>query len=203
MTAPFINPNGPAALYNQNGSAVMTDSKKPWPSMYHHLGNHWPRLALVLAMILAAFIFTACPSPIEYDDNLLQNQVLPAQRKRLLLTFERESNFQVLAHRQVTVIAKDTATLISPANGSGLTDSAGQIEIVVEPIAIYDRKAIKGGDLVVDYPAELTVSLTDGSNIYEWDLDGHESFARYQDPLYRGLDRDPDTSVLHLTLTIP
>ncbi|MDR1677418.1 MAG: hypothetical protein LBS44_03400, partial [Deltaproteobacteria bacterium] len=79
----------------------------------------------------------------------------------------------------------------------------GQLEVLIDPVAVYDQSALKSGDIVVDYPAQLTVSLTLGSTVYEWDLDGHDSFARYRDPLYHGLDRDPDPTTLSLTLTIP
>jgi hypothetical protein len=152
---------------------------------------------------LSAVLFSGCATPTRYEDNLIETQIQPTNPRRLVLTFERESNFTALAHRRVTVTVKAPATLISPASGSGLTDSSGKIEIVVEPVAIYDRKALKSGDIVVDYPAQLTVAIAADSKVYEWDLDGHDSFARYGDPLYRGLDRDPDTSDLYLTLTVP
>ena len=160
-----------------------------------------PRLAAIT--LLSALIFTACPWPGKYEDKLLENQVTPPAPKVFILTFERESDFTALAGRQVTVAAKEPAVLISPENGRGRTGPDGRLEIIVEPPAIYDRKALKGGDIVVDYPAEITVTLDAGQAVYEWDLDGRDSFARYSDPLYRGLDRDPDPSPLNLTLTIP
>ncbi|MDR2368127.1 MAG: hypothetical protein LBF58_08485 [Deltaproteobacteria bacterium] len=182
MTAPSLK---------TQASAQARAKARPWP------------LALALAALLAAALLPACASPPRYEDALLETQVKSAFPRRLLLTFERESNFSVLAHREVTVAVKPPATLLSPPSGTGRTDASGQLEIVVEPVAIYDRKAIKGGDLVVDYPVELTVSIVADSAVYEWDLDGHDSFARYSDPLYRGLDRDPDASALNLTLTVP
>jgi hypothetical protein len=134
---------------------------------------------------------------------LIGTQAPVGNQRRILLTFERESNFSVLAHHEVRVVVKEPATLISPASGQARTDSAGQLELLIEPVAIYDRNALKSGDIVVDYPAELTVSLISGQTVYEWDLDGHDSFARYSDPLYRGLDRDTDPATLSLTLTVP
>jgi hypothetical protein len=152
---------------------------------------------------MALVALPSCASPNRYLDKLKDTQVVTPGPRRLLLTFESESGFSALAHQKVTVTVKPPATLLSPPSGSGRTDAYGQLEVVIEPIGIYDRKALKGGDIVVDYPAELTVALTLGSKIYEWDLDGHDSFARYGDPLYRGLDRDPDPAALNLTLTIP
>ncbi|MDR1486664.1 MAG: hypothetical protein LBT62_01525, partial [Deltaproteobacteria bacterium] len=79
----------------------------------------------------------------------------------------------------------------------------GQIEIAIEPVGVYDRSALENGDIVVEYPAYLTVSLNLDNTDYTWELDHLESFARYQDPLYQGLNRDPDTTPLVMTLTVP
>jgi hypothetical protein len=162
-----------------------------------------PAAGLIISLVLLILALPSCASPNRYLDKLKDTQVVTPGPRRLLLTFESESRYAALSHKKVSISVKAPATLLSPASGQGTTNAQGQLEVVIEPIGIYDRKALKGGDIVVDYPAELTVALSLGSTIYEWDLDGHDSFARYGDPLYRGLDRDPDPAALHLTLTIP
>lgn len=158
----------------------------------------------MVALSLGPLFLPSCASPERYEDRLGgSSQIQVANPRKLSLTFERESNYAALASQEVTVTVKSPATLVSPANGRARTDSTGTMEIVVMPVAIYDKNALKAGDIVVDFPAELTVSMAVGQAIYEWDIDGHESFARYSDPLYRGLNRDPDPEALSLTLTIP
>jgi hypothetical protein len=169
----------------------------------HPLPGPLGRAILPWAILLALVALSGCSSPSRYEDGLIGAQAPVGNRRRILLTFERESDFSALAHREVLVSVREPATLASPAGGRGLTDQSGQIELLVDPVAVYDRDALKSGDIIVDYPAELTVSMAIGGTVYEWDLDGHDSFARYADPLYRGLDRDPDPATLSLTLTVP
>ncbi|MDR1050217.1 MAG: hypothetical protein LBP95_03885 [Deltaproteobacteria bacterium] len=161
-------------------------------------------LAVMLLTVLAGqWLLSGCSSPSRFDNALAGPQAPAATRKRMVLTFERESTYAALPGREVSVSVKAPSSLVAPGGGRTRTDGAGRVEILVDPAAVYDRSALKSGDIVVDYPAELTVVLTDGPDVYEWDLDGHDSFARYQDPLYGGLDRDPDPAVLNLTLTVP
>jgi hypothetical protein len=160
-------------------------------------------LTICGTLILGLSLLVGCSSPSRFENSLIGPQAPVGNQKKMVLTFERESNFAILSQREVTIEVQAPATLVSPQSNQIWTDSAGQVELLIDPVAIYDRSALKSGDIVVDYPVQLTVALTDGSTVYEWDLDGHDSFARYQDPLYRGLDRDPDPTTLNLTLTIP
>jgi hypothetical protein len=123
--------------------------------------------------------------------------------RELELTFERESDFTPLAGRAIQIELKGPGELKIPTGGRGVTDGYGRLRLVVAPVAVYDRSALKTGDIVIEYPVDLTLSMTVEGTVFEWDLDARQSFARYQDPLYQGLNRDPSLEPYRLTLTIP
>jgi hypothetical protein len=158
-------------------------------------------LAAVLAAVLA--FLAACSYPQRFDNRLAGPEAPPSPDRELVLTFERESDFSPLAGHRVEVTLKGPGRLVAPAGGEAVTDRAGRLTIVVSPVAEYDRSALKTGDIVIEYPVDLTVAMVVGRTTFEWDLDARQSFARYQDPLYQGLNRDPGDGPLHLTLTIP
>jgi hypothetical protein len=159
-----------------------------------------------LALIIASALTTAtagCSSPPKFDNGLTGPEAPLYSERLLLLTFERESNFTPLAHHQVEVALTGPGRIVTPPEGRGVTDSSGRLSIAVAPVAVYDQSALKTGDFVVDYPVDLTVTISDTIGSYQWALDCRQSFARYRDPLYRGLNRDPSPVPLNLTLTVP
>lgn len=158
---------------------------------------------LLLAWLSILFIYIGCSYPQRFDNGLAGPEAPDKHDRELVLTFERESDFSPLAGRQVTVILTSPGELLIPAKGRGVTDGAGRLRLVISPVAVYDKSALKTGDIVVDYPAELTVAMVEEGATFEWDLDASQSFARYQDPLYQGLNRDPASAPLNMTLTIP
>jgi hypothetical protein len=161
-------------------------------------------LQLFIFLAIGLFMALGCsPSPTKFTSTLFGPQAPIINKRQLRLAFEKESNYTPLANCDVYVSLKGPSKLLSPPSGHGRTDEAGQLEIAIEPVGIYDKSALNNGDIVVEYPADITVSLTYNSIKYEWDIDHFESFARYQDPLYQGLNRDPDTTPILLTLTIP
>ncbi|MDR0354137.1 MAG: hypothetical protein LBJ64_00095 [Deltaproteobacteria bacterium] len=168
------------------------------PANHPHLGA-----AVLSTLLFVACLAAGCSSPSRFENSLIGPQAPASSLKKIFLSFENERSFAALANRQVTVSVAEPAALLSPKGGRAQTDAQGKLEVVVEPAAVYDRSALKSGDIVVDYPARVTISMMIGSDAYEWDIDCHDSFARYSDPLYRGLDRDPDPTPLHLTLTAP
>jgi hypothetical protein len=144
-----------------------------------------------------------CSYPQRFDNGLTGPEAPARADRELVLTFERESDFAPMAGRAVTVTLNGPGEVLVPEGGRGRTDGSGRLRLVVSPVAVYDRSALKTGDIVVEYPAPLTVAMVVGPATFEWDLDAGQSFARYRDPLYRGLNRDPAPSPWHMTLTIP
>jgi hypothetical protein len=157
----------------------------------------------VALLALAALVFFGCSFPKPFDNGLAGPEAPEARDRELILTFERESDFTPLAGQFVNVALLGPGELLIPPKGRGVTDGSGRLKLVVSPVAVYDKSALKSGDIVIEYPVELTVALAVGGATFEWDLDARQSFARYRDPLYQGLNRDPANEPLHLTLTIP
>jgi hypothetical protein len=160
-------------------------------------------LALLAALLATLLAVSGCSYPQRFDSPLSGPQAPESHDRELVVTFERESDFSPLAGRAVTVLLKGPGELLVPAQGRGVTDGSGRLRVLVSPVAVYDQSALKTGDIVIEYPVDLTLSMTIGDATFEWDLDARQSFARYQDPLYQGLNRDPATEPLFLTLTIP
>jgi hypothetical protein len=157
-----------------------------------------------LAFILFPLILllTSCLSsrPATYDT---QSPPLFTQRE-LSLVFERESNYAPLSGKKVKIRISSPAELILPASGEATTDAKGAVRVLYKPVSRYDESALAAGDLIVDYPAILyvTMSLSPYQN-YEWQVDDSQSFASYGDPLYRGLDREPDAGPFYINLFLP
>jgi len=61
-----------------------------------------------------------------------------------------------------------------------------------------------GGDIVADFPvrATLTVSRA-GRTAFQETLNDTQTFARYADPLYQGLDRDPVNEPTYHHIRVP
>jgi hypothetical protein len=118
------------------------------------------------------------------------------------MVFETENEFSPLAHREVSVKLAPPARLISPPGGTATTRSDGSVDIVYAPVAVYDESAFRDGDIIADYPAVFSITLKEGGELYQWEVDDTLSYAHYQDPLYQGLDREPDQGPVHINLTI-
>lgn len=123
------------------------------------------------------------------------------QRKIVLLL--QRADYRPIAGARVKIAAEAPTRLISPEGGQGRTDANGTLELVFEPLPHYDQKVLGGGDIVADFPikAHLTIEGVKGGPLTRI-LDDQESFARYADPLYQGLNRDPEPEATFYRLTI-
>ena len=123
-----------------------------------------------LALAVAALI-SGCSYPQRFENGLAGPEVPESRDRELVLTFERESDFAPLAGQAVTVTLLGPGELVAPAKGRGVTDGSGRLRLVVSPVAVYDKSALKTGDIVVEYPVDLTVAMVVGGATFEWDLD--------------------------------
>jgi hypothetical protein len=124
--------------------------------------------------------------------------------RKLVLVFEREGSFSPVAGAHVNVAIAPPATLNFPPDGNAVTGPQGEVQVSYRPVAIYDQPALNDGDVIADYPASFLVSLrTHGGVVYEWRFEENLSYARYSDPLYQGLNRDPNPGPSYFNLTLP
>ncbi len=123
------------------------------------------------------------------------------QRKIVLLL--QRPDFRPIVGARVKIAAEAPTRLVSPAAGEGRTDANGNLEMIFEPLPHYDQKALSGGDIIAEFPikADLTITGVPGSPLVRV-IDDKESFARYADPLFQGLDRDPEAEATYYRLTI-
>lgn len=123
--------------------------------------------------------------------------------RRIMLVLEK-ADYRPVAKATVTVETEAPTRLVSPAGGIGRTDVRGTLELVFAPLPNYDRTALAGGDIIVDFPikAKLTISLAKAAS-FIYLLDEKETFARYADPLYQGLTRDPEAKTSYHLILIP
>jgi hypothetical protein len=147
--------------------------------------------------------FFGCAYPAPFDNGLYGAQAPLYPERRLALVFQKDKTYSPVAGARVAVEVEPPARLLAPASGQGLTDADGVLAITVAPAAQYDQSALKAGDVAVDFPIALTVSMERDGRVLTWDLDDNQSFARYRDPLYQGLNRDPDQEPAYVTLTLP
>lgn len=152
--------------------------------------------ALGLALVLAALTAWGCaPSPA-----VLRDPTAPptGYQRRMVLVLERPG-FYPAAGVEVRVEVEAPTRLVSPASGRGRTDGRGALELVFEPLPRYDEAALRGGDVVAEFPVKATLIIGGGRREI---LEDHQTFARYADPLYQGLNRDPEsqTTYHHITL---
>jgi hypothetical protein len=120
-----------------------------------------------------------------------------------MLVLEK-ADYRPIAKATVTVETEAPTRLVSPAGGIGRTDLRGTLELIFAPLPNYDRTALAGGDVIVDFPikAKLTISPAKAAS-FIYLLDEKETFARYADPLYQGLTRDPETETSYYLILIP
>jgi hypothetical protein len=152
---------------------------------------------------LAALAFTGCAYPTPFDNGLFGPEAPVYPERKLVLIFEKDGSFTPIAGAKATIEVAPPARLISPSSGTGVTDGDGTLALTIAPVAQYDKSALLAGDIAVDYPIALTVTMERGGRLLAWDLNDNQSFARYRDPLYQGLNRDPAEEPAFMTLTLP
>jgi hypothetical protein len=153
--------------------------------------------------LLCGYAAAGCAYPTPFDNGLYGAQAPVYPERRLILVFEREGDFQPIGGARVNVEVDPPATLIEPKNGQAITDSYGALTLTVAPVAYYDESALKAGDFAVDFPIAISVSMERNGRLLAWNVSDNQSFARYRDPLYQGLNRDPDVEPGYVTLTAP
>jgi hypothetical protein len=119
--------------------------------------------------------------------------------RRLVLVLER-ADYRPAAGVPVMIETSSSARLVSPAGGQGVTDGQGRLELVFAPEPRPHEAARAGGDVIVDYPVQAALTLPDGRVM---NLDDLETFARYADERYQGLDRDPETGPVYYVISLP
>ncbi|MDR0881878.1 MAG: hypothetical protein LBP55_04990 [Candidatus Adiutrix sp.] len=122
-------------------------------------------------------------------------------QRQITVVLER-ANFRPVAGAEVAIEVEAPTRLISPASGRGRTDSQGALELVFEPVPRYGPEALKSGDIVADFPLRATLTIG-GRGGLQRVIDDRQTFARYADPLYQGLNRDPEPGPTYLQMTIP
>ena len=123
-------------------------------------------------------------------------------QRRIVLVLERK-DFRPVAGARVTVETEDPSVLISPAGGTGHTNHQGNLTLVFAPKPHYDESALIGDDIIVDFPikAKLTITGVGRAPLVRY-LDARETFARYADPLYQGLNRDPESGETYYEIVV-
>ncbi|MDR2725036.1 MAG: hypothetical protein LBC90_03005 [Candidatus Adiutrix sp.] len=119
--------------------------------------------------------------------------------RRLVLVLEG-ADHRPVAGAAVNIETGPSARLLSPAEGRGRTDGQGRLELVFAPRPHPNEAARAGGDVIVDYPVQAVLTLPGGRLLT---LDDRETFARYADARYQGLDRDPETRPVYYLISLP
>ncbi|MDR1577474.1 MAG: hypothetical protein LBT86_04495 [Deltaproteobacteria bacterium] len=158
---------------------------------------------MVWVWLLSPLFFWGCAYPTPFENGLYGPEAPWYPERKLTLIFEREKTFDPVAGAKVTIEVEPPAKLLSPASGVGATDGDGALTLIVAPVAQYDQSVLKQGDIAVDFPFNLKVTMERGGQTLAWELSDNQSFARYRDPLYQGLNRDPDAAPGFLTLVAP
>jgi|GEM_PF-1942696 len=120
---------------------------------------------------------------------LMKDPVAPpvGYQRQMVVVLERPG-FHPAAGVEVRVEVQAPTRLVSPASGRGRTDGRGALEMVFEPLPEYDELVLAGGDVVVEFTVKADL-IIGGSR--KRTLEDRQTFARYADPLYQGLNRDP------------
>ncbi|MDL2226441.1 hypothetical protein LJB86_02155 [Deltaproteobacteria bacterium OttesenSCG-928-M10] len=159
--------------------------------------NHLAFVAVLLVM-LAALGCSAKPAR-------LSRPTAPPEgyQRRIVVVLERQ-DFRPVAGAGVKVETEAPTVLVSPAGGAGHTDSRGALTLVFEPKPHYDEKALVGDDIIVDFPVKAKLTITGaGRGPVARYIDDRETFARYADPLYQGLNRDPEAGETYYEIILP
>ena len=118
--------------------------------------------------------------------------------RHLILVLER-ADYRPAAGVPLTIEVDPPARLVSPDGGRGVTDGQGRLELVLAPAPEPNEAALAGGDVLVDYPVLAVLTLPGGRRMT---LEDRETFARYADTRYQGLNRDPETKPVYYVISL-
>ena len=128
----------------------------------------------------------------------------PAGYQRQIMLVVENSGFHALAGAEVTIETEAPTRLISPEGGRGRTNGQGGLLLIFEPLPNYDDAVLAGGDVLADFPIKARITVRQGGRTLTTRmLTDRETFARYADPLYQGLNRDPETAVTYYNIILP
>ena len=151
---------------------------------------------LVLLLTAALMAAAGCaPRPAVIADPTAP----PAGYQRHIMLVVETADFRPVAGAEVRVEVEGPTRLIHPAAGRGRTDGRGGLELVFEPLPNYDQGALVGGDIIVEFPIKAFVTVGGSARRV---IDDRETFARYADPLYQGLNRDPEPGITYYQVTV-
>ncbi|MDR2200211.1 MAG: hypothetical protein LBR53_12355 [Deltaproteobacteria bacterium] len=157
------------------------------------------RFSRINSLLLLPILLAACSIPARDPGQITETPSF--SERALVLVFERERGYLPVSGARVEIKLRPPAALLSPADGRATTASDGSVRLSYRPVAVYDQPALNDGDVIADYLADFTVILeTGGGETWEWNFRDDVSYARYQDPLYQGLNRDPDSGPRHVNL---
>lgn len=160
-----------------------------------------PALGLGLLAALLSLALAGCAAVSR--EKLSRPEAPAAYQRAIMLVLERP-DFSPVAGAAVRIESETPTRLLKPAGGTGRTDARGGLELLFEPLPHYEQSAWAGGDIIVDYPVKARIFIDrPGRASLEVLLDDRESFARYADPLYQGLNRDPEPGLTYYTVTLP
>lgn len=128
----------------------------------------------------------------------------PAGYQRRIMLVVENSDFRAVSGAEVKIETEAPTRLISPEGGLGRTDERGGLLLVFEPLPHYDQAVTAGGDVLADFPVKARVTVRKGGRVLtDRVLTDRETFARYADPLYQGLNRNPETDVTYYNIMLP
>lgn len=127
----------------------------------------------------------------------------PAGYQRKIVVVLERAGFRPAPGEQIKVAVEAPTRLVSPSGGVGRTDARGALELVFEPAPHYDDQALKGGDIIADFPIKAYLSIGGpGRSPLIRLIEDRETYARYADPLYQGLNRDPETEATYYIIPL-
>lgn len=128
----------------------------------------------------------------------------PAGYQRQIMLVVETADFHPVVGAEVRVEVDQPTRLVAPAGGRGSTDGQGGLLLVFEPLPHYDDAVLAGGDVLADFPISAKITVSQGGRVLTTRLlTDQETFARYADPLYQGLNRDPATDITYYNLILP
>ena len=128
----------------------------------------------------------------------------PAGYQRQIMLVVENAGFHAVAGAEVAVETESPTKLVSPADGRGRTNGQGGLLLVFKPLPNYDDAVLAGGDVLADFPIKAKITVRQGGRTLTTRvLTDRETFARYADPLYQGLNRDPEAGVTYYNIILP
>ena len=128
----------------------------------------------------------------------------PAGHQRQIMLVVETAGFHAAAGAEVTVETEAPTRLVSPVDGRGRTNGQGGLLLIFEPLPNYDDAVLAGGDVLADFPIKAKITVRQGGRtLAARMLTDRETFARYADPLYQGLNRDPEAGVTYYNIILP